>query len=241
LSGATLTILEKRKREMPLQRNNRQRWIHPHIYDWPFQSIESDRARLPILDWEAGYAETVARQISKQWCEIAVEKRIDRRFNVDGVTLSRAGDSTRLEWREPGKASPDGSGRPYPVIILAVGFGLERRNDSEWSYWEEDEIDAGLRPGKPHKYWLIDGCGDSALTDLMRFIGSSSEGDLNGRCKRSSARCGTLRRRCGPRGRILPRITAGRCAGPSHTFHLARPCPPTSGAAMSISESSRRA
>src|SRR5271155_5680130 len=40
--GASVTLLEQLEGPMEIQRNNRQRWLHPRIYDWPDPAWRSD-------------------------------------------------------------------------------------------------------------------------------------------------------------------------------------------------------
>src|ERR1700676_4780874 len=38
--GGSVVLLESLAGPMELQRNNRQRWLHPHIYDWPDEEFK---------------------------------------------------------------------------------------------------------------------------------------------------------------------------------------------------------
>src|SRR5215471_5223774 len=60
--GARVTLFEQLEGPMELQRNNRQRWLHPRIYDWPKRGWENAKADLPLITWSEGYAENVAMQ-----------------------------------------------------------------------------------------------------------------------------------------------------------------------------------
>jgi hypothetical protein len=124
---------------------------------------------LPILDWKAGYAEQVAAQIQSAWSEIGhrtgritLHKRL-----TGGVDLVKPveGKEPRVVWNGP----HDQGSRAFPVVIVAVGFGLEPLQPHQWSYWEEDSIDGSFRNRPTPERWVISGFGDSALTDLMRL------------------------------------------------------------------------
>jgi hypothetical protein len=169
LLGADVTLLERLSGLMELQRNNRQRWIHPHIYDWPlYQDSElSDRAGLPILDWKADYADRVADQIVAAWQQIQSSRPNALKYELSVQLQNVSGRS--VTWSRPGLEPDRSQTRDFDHTILAVGFGLEPDNSCQWSYWEEDDVDSGLvRPDQTRR-WLISGTGDSALTDLMRL------------------------------------------------------------------------
>ena len=60
---AQVIVLEKSEGVMELQRNNRQRWIHPHIYDWP--NAEGKYDYTVLLSW-AGAPRT-RRMSHRRW------------------------------------------------------------------------------------------------------------------------------------------------------------------------------
>jgi hypothetical protein len=155
---------------MPLQRNSRQRMVHPHIYDWPIASQLQDGDKLPskagfsIMDWEADIASDVVRDLEKKFEEIrqATGDRIHLEANpVRGLRI------------EPHEQPPvlvywDGHEERavFTAVILAVGFGREKGMGSSLSYWTDDGLD-GVEA--KHGKWLVSGYGDGALTDLMRL------------------------------------------------------------------------
>lgn len=53
-------LLERKPQLLHLLEGNYTRWVHPHIYDWPFPGAENPWADLPILDWRAASAGEVA-------------------------------------------------------------------------------------------------------------------------------------------------------------------------------------
>lgn len=167
LIGADVTLLDELEGPMELQYNNRQRWIHPYVYDWPkMERMDDDSTHLPILNWTAAYADRVAEQIDAAWSTIAREtNRIRRVWRAD-ISIQKFGDSTYVHWNAP---DSDPGYVPDPVIILAVGFGLEDEQDWTWSYWSEDDIDGSFRKPAQRPKWLVSGYGDGALTDVMRL------------------------------------------------------------------------
>jgi HI0933-like protein len=171
-----VTLLEEMEGPMELQRNNRQRWIHPHIYDWPKfdsvgKSVGKDRADLPLLDWTPGYAENVAHQIEKKWEESLKQNPANAIYSVRNLRLQpqsaakETGSRYALSWN----GHPGGGKIAYlNHIIVAVGFGLEPRSIARDSYWTEDDTDGSFRNQEDQR-WLVSGFGDGALTDLMRL------------------------------------------------------------------------
>ena len=170
--GARVTLLDELYGPMESQRNNRQRWIHPHIYDWPAPGSKDEEADLPVLGWSAGYAEQVANQIERQWDHLCLRfsKTIKVKMGVQGVKITRSGKRTSIKWKWK---ETDGKWKSETlksaIIILAVGFGLEPKTQYQDSYWTEDDIDGGFRRSARKKKWLVSGFGDGALTDLMRL------------------------------------------------------------------------
>ncbi len=164
LAGVDVMVLEELEGPLELQMNNRQRWIHPRIYDWPKSKFEDDRARLPVLDWQAGYAEAVADQIWDDWNRIKEHTtRIQFRPQVSDLYVSPKGGE--VIWNEPGH--PEQFNRDS-TVILATGFGLDLDDVGRGSYWADDDLDNSLRRFEPIKI-LVVGHGDGALTDVMRL------------------------------------------------------------------------
>ncbi len=174
LLGAEVTLLDELEGAMDLQYNNRQRWIHPYVYDWPdmeradIERPEGNRTHFPVhqLNWTAGYADRVAEQIESGWSSIVQETdRIRCVWRAD-VSMENYGDQTYVHWHSP---DSDPGHEHDAVTILAVGFGLEDEQDWAWSYWSEDDIDGTFRKSAGKTRWLVSGYGDGALTDVMRL------------------------------------------------------------------------
>lgn len=166
--GARATLLEKLDGPMGLQRNSQERYVHPHIYDWPATAIDSEHARLPILDWSASYADVVARRFRREW-ENERRRQSDRidppHWGVRDVTIdpSHAGSGLTLTWNDD--KGPHGG--EYHLVLIAMGFGLEAAQWQQTRYWQNDRLDG--RDDGVKRICLVSGCGDGGLTDLMRL------------------------------------------------------------------------
>jgi Alanine dehydrogenase/PNT, C-terminal domain len=160
--GAEVTVLEQRARILPIQQNCRQRWLHPHVYDWPAEGSLRERAGLPILDWRADYAHDVVRQLVTAW-------------EQQGGAAKVIPDVGSIDPRGKGELAWNAEGRPstvdhFKIIIFSVGFGLEKTEGAleTLSYWDNDNLD---RPGAATdvKRYLVSGCGDGGLVDVLRI------------------------------------------------------------------------
>lgn len=160
--GCDVTLLEQREELLHLFRGNHTRWLHPHLYDWPLDDATSHDAGLPLLDWHAGLADDVVRQIQAGWDGLPERGRIQVHTNV---TITDLGSSSprRLTWIAPGSKKGN-----FALAILAVGFGLERRfSGIPWrSYWDNDSLHQAARAGGART--LISGTGDGGLIDVLR-------------------------------------------------------------------------
>ncbi|MFL5358174.1 FAD-dependent oxidoreductase [Archangium sp.] len=164
--GCAVTLLEKQAQLLPLFRGNHTRWLHPHIYDWPEDESLSDEAGLPLLSWRAALAGEVARQLDAEWDRLPERSRLRVVCGVRSVDLPPAkGTPRRVAWNTASAYVPD----EFDAVVLAVGFGLEREVEGiEWlSYWDDDRLHQPHRRGGKLRY-LISGCGDGGLVDLLR-------------------------------------------------------------------------
>jgi hypothetical protein len=165
--GATVTLLEKLHAPMGLQRSSKKRFVHPHIYDWPAMEVETDYAHLPILDWAADYAGTVAEQVEAEWKkeQHRYRDRIFPHWQVRDVSIDQpsVGDLTTVTWNDPQRGP---RAEEFNIIVLAVGFGREPDIYGSSGYWDDDRLD---RMDEKRKICLVSGYGDGGLTDLMRL------------------------------------------------------------------------
>jgi hypothetical protein len=193
-ADAELTLFEQRDTLLPLQQGCDSRWIHPHIYDWPAAASESSSAALPILNWTASRASDVVVQVLRGWTAItdatqATSKHVDdiavycntRHLQVRGESGS---SGLQVEWvgesRNPSNpavgassvATTVGRSQEFDMVVLALGFGLERgltsRRGGRGSYWRNETL------AQPHLdestvTYIVSGGGDGALIDLFRL------------------------------------------------------------------------
>ncbi|EPX61541.1 hypothetical protein D187_010160 [Cystobacter fuscus DSM 2262] len=163
--GCEVTLLEKEEALLPLLRGNMTRWLHPHIYDWPQDGAEQSEAGLPLLTWHAEPARDVVVQLERQWDALPEQSRIRTHLNVESVDVPSEGQGPRhlVTWNSPGLNEGQ-----FDAVFLTVGFGFERKVEGiQWSsYWREDPLHQ-ISLGGSERY-LISGCGDGGLIDLLR-------------------------------------------------------------------------
>lgn len=171
--GADVTVIERAEAPFPLFRRAPSRWLHPFIYDWPRRGCDTDRAGLPLLDWEAGTVEQVVAQLDLGWREHAA--KVKERYSAGDIKLFPDDRGVRATWN----VAPSGCGvvpddERFDVVVLAIGFGVEDSIISgQPSYWSPDDLDEykwfDREPGQRRRLWLVSGCGDGALTDVLRL------------------------------------------------------------------------
>ncbi|WP_156330056.1 NAD(P)-binding protein [Bosea vaviloviae] len=185
--AADIDLFEKRDTLLPLQHGSDARWLHPRIYDWPDYGSKSQVAMLPLLNWTAGRASDVVVQTLAEWAKLTAPRESSaetlatnirvfcnsRHLQVDRKKHSKY---LRVEWvgerRKPDGTiddqhpTPRGDSENYNLVVVAMGFGLER--DEAHSYWRNDV--AG-QPGLdgPRRTYIVSGQGDGAMIDLLRI------------------------------------------------------------------------
>lgn len=169
--GCDVTIFERADRAFHLFSGNSQRLIHPNIFKWPSPESTESKTDLPFLNWEAGTPATVVGQVMQGW---TTDKRPMCLYGMQVVCLKpEASGKVYLMAKKCGK-SP---GRlvhenVYDAVIMAVGFGEERRVPGivSPSYWDMDNLmQDRISTSSPAKY-LISGTGDGAISDLVRCL-----------------------------------------------------------------------
>jgi tetratricopeptide (TPR) repeat protein len=160
--GCKVTLFERADSLLHLFRGNHTRWLHPNVYDWPSPEATNEDAGLPLLNWRAGLADGVVRQIEEGWNALPERGAIEVVYGAE-ITDLGSGTPRRLTWNAPGHRSGK-----FALAILAVGFGLERRIPGipPLSYWDNDNLHQASRTGG--KRYLISGTGDGGLVDLLR-------------------------------------------------------------------------
>lgn len=119
--GCKVTLFEQKPDLLHLQANCDKRWVHPNIYDWPAErSFEESASDLEILVWHAATARDVVDQLLMQWEALLATlppDQVEVKTSIQKLTIVGEGE---LTWT-PGYQNDN-----YKVIILALGFGLER-------------------------------------------------------------------------------------------------------------------
>jgi hypothetical protein len=170
-------VLEAHEQPLALQRGCRHRLLHPHFYEWPEPGCWKMSAGLPILDWEEAIAAEVADRIWGQFKAIAKDKGIETytSVRVRDVKVDPPGGplgNPHITWTNPASAPADQatSAQP-PVVILAVGFGVEKTVPDlpVLSYWRDDPLDQAPLPWRTGEYTqIVSGTGDGGLVDVLR-------------------------------------------------------------------------
>ena len=174
--GRTVTLFERRSVLCPLQRGCATRWVHPHIYDWPKEGSTNPSASLPIMNWRAGRASDVAATVVTEWDKGPSHKPVgvEQWRNLRYIKIHHK--SHEVEWvgeqHSDAGAFPRVSGdkRQFDIIILAIGFGDERRSSKHGgdSYWRNETLGQPDLTDRQQRY-VVSGTGDGGLIDLLRL------------------------------------------------------------------------
>ena len=158
-----LDLFESRSNVLELQHHS-SRYLHPHFYDWPYAGSNNPDAGLPLMNWTAGPAGTVAATLRAQFDDALRSSILS--FQPDlGVTGLSPSTTSTVRVLVPG-ASP--LGKIYDVVILAIGFGLEAHLDGDTpSYWLPSQMSAALLTPQPEPLVFVSGNGDGGLVDFL--------------------------------------------------------------------------
>jgi len=181
LSNVTVDLYERADEILPLQRASQRRRLDPHIYNWPEVGSDDPEADLPILDWTAGPAQDVRRDVKQEFEAIVAAAAPKLRVNLrHEVTSAReAGGALQLDFRRdprPGEVGVAADGKvpgqaTFDLLLLAFGFGLEAlqsvRGATNASYWSDAGVPVAEFEGRAAPRFLISGNGDGALIDLV--------------------------------------------------------------------------
>jgi hypothetical protein len=174
-SRRRITLFEKRSVLCPLQRGCATRWVHPHIYDWPKPISTNPSAGLPIMNWRAGRASDVAAWVVTQWEDEPADDavKLEQWRNLRYLKIHHK--SHEVEWvgEQYSDAAPPrvrGDKRQFDIIILAIGFGDERRSLRHGgdSYWRNETLGQPDLTDRQQRY-VVSGTGDGGLIDLLRL------------------------------------------------------------------------
>ena len=158
---AQVILFDVSPRPLWLQDRCANRWLHPGIYDWPYPGALEPRTSLPVLNWRAAAAFDVAAQINTEWERIAATKNLLRlRLNTE-VKAVRPDRNNQLALE-----LTNGDLEHADVVVLAVGFGLERGGPGRVAYWNDADGLDGVEAGSSV---LVSGFGDGGLADVLRL------------------------------------------------------------------------
>lgn len=175
--GSNVRLIEQQQYPLHVM-TSAERWIHPHIYDWPRDESDVDRTALPFLGWKAGRAADVQKQMTEEFKTLRKKLKITVTTNAVLKSGPLPGEGPyKLGWKVGG--DPVASDK-FDAVIFAVGFGEEKTliNVPSLKYWSGDDLDATVTNGSQPAI-LISGCGDGGLTDFIRCsIGKFNHSDL---------------------------------------------------------------
>ena len=166
--GAAVTLLERLDTVLPFQSGNSTRWLHPHIYEWPLEGCRNPDAGLPLMNWSAGYATDVATTLREEFYRHARKnENLKIETGVKNVKLHPGQTGQRIEWNE---STGRFRSERFDTLVLAIGFGLERSSlGTVHSYWRNDDLAQSDLEADQKRHYLISGCGDGGLVDLLRL------------------------------------------------------------------------
>lgn len=149
--GVQVTLFERAPALLATQRDNRTRWIHPHLHEWPREGCRRKRAGLPLLDWQAGLAADMAAEVLTAFAAEAERSKI----------VVRTGASTTLG------EGPSVSGERFDAVVLALGVGVEKTFGvlPLASYWTD--VDIGTVREGPARHHLVTGIGEGGVIDTL--------------------------------------------------------------------------
>jgi len=160
----SIDLFEQKSEILHLQRNSRDRYLHPHLYDWPAPHARTEQAGLSLLDWHAGLASEVAASLHDQFEAIRKVSPINFKpmRHVEEVRPFRLGGC-----RVVVNGAPKDGGK-YDVVIISIGFGYETLTDvGSPSYWAPSQLAGPIRAaGGPHSIF-VSGNGDGGLVDFL--------------------------------------------------------------------------
>jgi hypothetical protein len=158
-----IDVYERKEALLHLQRGS-DRYLHPHLYDWPRPGSLSPDAALPILNWQAGPAEDVAEAIGRQFEALCRASIINVKLARDVEKLTPAPfGSCRLIV----EGAPKDGGR-YDAVILSIGFGYESHiAEQNHSYWSPSILSSPIHAPANEHIVFVSGNGDGGLVDFM--------------------------------------------------------------------------
>lgn len=157
---------------------------HPTANSWPQEPLEPV-TRLPLMNWHEGDCYDVASQIGMQFVAFSKKDKFGNRirpirhgYRLKAITPTTEKDERR--WRvecepdKPGVTPPPRDKDTYDIVILSVGFGLEKgvAGQATPSYWdaEGDCVPAVRNSPNAFDNFIVSGTGDGGLIEALRLI-----------------------------------------------------------------------
>jgi len=181
-NNARVILFEASQDLVPLQIGTDRRKLDPYIYDWPQLDTVDTVANLPILEWMAGPAQTVRRDVVLAFGDIAarVDGRLEQRTR-HSVKQIRKLEATyeviydRLD-NIPGAGPEQNLRDRFDIVFLAVGFGIEPQETilgiADNSYWSNAGVPPPEFAARPRPRFFISGNGDGGLIDFVAAASS---------------------------------------------------------------------
>lgn len=161
-----LHLYERRPDLLHLQLRSRDRYLHPHLYDWPNDGSTTVDAGLPIMNWGAGPAGDVASVLTQEFDSLVL--------GCEKLAISRQAEVTKVQSVSWGGCrvivrDDAASSEIYDVVLLSIGFGNERLTDRQIgrSYWDVVPTTAPLRGAAGEFDLFVSGNGDGGLVDFV--------------------------------------------------------------------------
>lgn len=161
-----IDIYERKEMLLHLQVGNGDRYLHPHLYDWPNEGSTVLEAGLPLLNWTAGTAGEVADHLLSTF--LAIQQHTQKISVKTLRRVERVDAALHAGCRVTVEGMP-GEGGFYDIAILSVGFGYEQYIDNEknHSYWAPHPLSGPIRRESSSHVILISGNGDGGLVDFL--------------------------------------------------------------------------
>jgi cation diffusion facilitator CzcD-associated flavoprotein CzcO len=113
-----LVLFERKPDLLHMQMQSRDRYLHPHIYDWPRNGSLQSNAGLPLLDWEADSADVVAKTLEHRFRSFQEAPCVEVRTSTSVAGISILGSGCRVGLENGGVDQT-----VFDAAILSVGFG----------------------------------------------------------------------------------------------------------------------
>jgi hypothetical protein len=164
---ANVTIFERHSEVLHNLRGCHTRDLHPNIYDWPDDVHKNVETDLPFLNWKADSADNIAKRLLSEWDTCVGEDKIRVRAGVRLKVREHSDKGRRITVLAPQLEELD-----FDLVILSVGFGLERNVPEQplRSYWRDDALhQPEIEWQEGRTQYLVSGNGDGGLIDLLRL------------------------------------------------------------------------